>query len=189
MTPERELLREARDALYNAFEPDNQSAIYYKIVAFFALPATARSPLNPEAAWPFPKNAAYWKDRAERAEAALVVAVAHAEDSAALLKAAQSEMGDSDTAKVPEGYRLVREDVCEFLRGASPLDGSWYGDLKKDLGDKRPFWWRKYLGIPFSSRGAPSPSAKRLPTVAEMKGILRDDYVPPSPDGNSREGG
>ena len=183
MTPERELLREARDALYNAFEPDNQSAIYYKIVAFFALPATARSD----------------SDR----DTDLILAMGHAlglnsgfevpivpevEVFKRFFASLRSEMGDSDTAKVPEGYRLVREDVCEFLRGTSPLDGSWYGDLKNDLGDKRPFWWRKYLGIPFSSSGAPSPSAKRLPTVAEMKGILRDDYVPPSPDGNEEKG-
>ena len=43
---------------------------------------------------------------------------------------------------VPEGYQLVRTDVCKFLRGAGPLHGIWFGEK---VGTQGRYWWRKYL--------------------------------------------
>ena len=128
MTPERELLREARDALYNAFEPDNQSAIYYKIVAFFALPATARSE-------PTDIDRSYALSLADAIENCRVTC--KHEPSAfdleqqgyeaiigALRFFARSEMGDSGTAKVPEGIVLLplrKEQLQSALRALGQI--------------------------------------------------------------------
>lgn len=43
---------------------------------------------------------------------------------------------------VPEGWKLVRADVVDFLRGAGELDGKWYEEADES---GAPYWWRKYL--------------------------------------------
>lgn len=37
---------------------------------------------------------------------------------------------------------LVRKDVVDFLQGAAPLDGVWFGDSPEG---KPHYWWRRYL--------------------------------------------
>lgn len=48
---------------------------------------------------------------------------------------------------LPEWVRVPRK-VVEFLRGAGPLDGMWFGESKEP---HRKFWWRKYLGGTFAA--------------------------------------
>ncbi len=46
--------------------------------------------------------------------------------------------------RCPDGFVCVREDVVEYLRGAGPLEGTWFG-MAPPGKDIRPFWWRKFL--------------------------------------------
>jgi hypothetical protein len=41
------------------------------------------------------------------------------------------------------GLVLVSEELVEFLRGAGPLDGYWFGDQRPDKLGR--FWWREHL--------------------------------------------
>ena len=74
-------------------------------------------------------------DHVERAARAMaVIAARGAEDWTEFAQAVR----DADREA---GFVLVRADLVEFLRGAGPLDGYWFGDRV----DGRAFWWRKYL--------------------------------------------
>jgi hypothetical protein len=41
------------------------------------------------------------------------------------------------------GLVLVSAELVEFLRGAGPLDGYWFGDQRPDKLGR--FWWREHL--------------------------------------------
>lgn len=49
-------------------------------------------------------------------------------------------------AQDAEGWVLVQREVVEFLRGAAPLDGVWFGD--KHWEKPGAFWWRSHLPSP-----------------------------------------
>lgn len=48
-----------------------------------------------------------------------------------------------DSYPVPDGMVLVRKDLVEFLCGAEPIDGVWFGE--KHPNHVGNYWWRKFL--------------------------------------------
>lgn len=63
-------------------------------------------------------------------------------------------------AGVPEGWVMVRRDVVNFLSGAAPLDGLWFGEAPPSGGH---YWWRKHLD------GSAAPAAPASEGVEKLR--------------------
>ena len=51
-----------------------------------------------------------------------------------------------EQAERQEPVACVSSEMLEFLRGAAPLDGVWFGEPHPT--ERGQFWWRKYLTAP-----------------------------------------
>jgi hypothetical protein len=62
------------------------------------------------------------------------------------------------------GYTPVRNDVLQFLHGAGPLEGIWYGEAHPER--KGMYWWRRLL-----------PNAGERPPVPTQQGLTDERII------------
>jgi NTP pyrophosphatase (non-canonical NTP hydrolase) len=106
---------------------------------------------------------------------------------ASLLKMRNRERDGLPGNKFSPTDKMVADEIADVLTYLDLLAEALGVDLGRAAVSKFNEVSER-VGFPDRLAAAPSPSAKRLPTAADVKGILRDDYVPPSPDGNNQQG-
>jgi NTP pyrophosphatase (non-canonical NTP hydrolase) len=103
---------------------------------------------------------------------------------ASLLKMRNRERDGLPGNKFSPTDKMVADEIADVLTYLDLLAEALGVDLGRAAVSKFNEVSER-VGFPDRLAAAPSPSAKRLPTAADVKGILRDDYVPPSPYGNA----
>jgi len=66
----------------------------------------------------------------------------------------------------------IEREVVEFLCGAAPLDGVWFGDRHPT--ERGMYWWRKYLQATLSAAAPAVPdAAKELKDMTQSRNFYR----------------